>query len=328
MKLFSIIIPVFKVERYLRECVDSVLSQSFRKIEIILVDDGSPDKCPQICDEYAQKDNRIKVIHKENGGLSDARNAGIKIAQGEYVIFLDSDDYYNNSKFLDSLSAIVAQKSPDVICFQRQQFDDGKENEMKLPRQYSKEMLNEETTSRLVKMLSESSQLEASSCMKAIRRELLLSKNLFFKKGIFSEDIEWFMRLMKTNPSVTVTNEVAYCYRLRPSSISHSVGKKNIDDLYKIVDEYSIIYKETEDSEFKEGMLNYLLYQLFILMAYVHKCLRGEQRAKMVAECRKYLWLNKYAISKKTKLCKMLYLIGGYRFTSVVLSKYLILKKR
>ncbi len=328
MKLFSIIIPIFRVDEYLHECVDSVLNQSFKNIEIILIDDGSPDNSPQICDDYAQKDNRVKVIHKENGGLSDARNAGLRIAQGEYVIFLDSDDYYNNMQFLASLSVIISQKSPDVICFQRQQFHDGNENKMKMPRQYSIELLNEQKNSRIVRLLSETSQLEASSCMKAIRRELLLSNNLFFKEGIFSEDIEWFMRLMQTNPSVSVTNEVAYCYRLRSSSISHSVGKKNIDDLYQIIDEYSEVYKNTDDLEFKKGMLNYLLYQLFIMMAYVHKCLRGRQRMEMVEQCKKYLWLNRYAISKKTKLCKMLYLIGGYYFTSVVLSRYLILKKR
>lgn len=324
----SIVIPVYYVELYLHKCIDSVLRQTYQNIEVILVDDGSPDKCPEICDEYAQKDNRVKVIHKENGGLSDARNAGVQIAQGEYVIFLDSDDYYNNPQFLDSLSDIVAEKSSDMICFQRQQFFDGNENELKLPRHYSVEMLNEDKTSRLVKLLSEASQLEASSCMKAIRRELLLSNNLFFKKGIFSEDIEWFMRLMKTSPSISVTNHLAYCYRLRTSSISHSVGKKNIDDLYQIVDEYSKVYKEIDDLAFKEGMLNYLLYQLYILMAYVHKCLRGRERDEMMAKCKKYLWLNEFAISRKTKLCKMLYCIVGYNVTSMILSRYLILKKR
>ena len=91
MKL-SIIVPVYKVEPYLRRCVDSILAQTFRDFELILVDDGSPDGCPAICDEYAAKDSRVKVIHKKNGGLSDARNAGIEIAQGEYLGFVDSDD--------------------------------------------------------------------------------------------------------------------------------------------------------------------------------------------------------------------------------------------
>lgn len=91
--LISVIIPIYNVEHYLRQCVDSILYQTYTNLEIILVDDESPDTSPAICDEYAQKDKRIKVIHKENGGLSSARNAGLDIAEGEYIYFLDSDDY-------------------------------------------------------------------------------------------------------------------------------------------------------------------------------------------------------------------------------------------
>lgn len=90
--LISVIVPVYRVEKYLNECVESILNQTYQNLEIILVDDGSPDRCPEMCDEYARKDSRVKVIHKENGGLSDARNAGIEIAQGEYLSFVDSDD--------------------------------------------------------------------------------------------------------------------------------------------------------------------------------------------------------------------------------------------
>ena len=94
--LISIVIPVYKVEKYLEKCVESVINQTYKNLEILLVNDGSPDNCPKICDEYAQKDNRIKVIHKENGGLSDARNAGIDVAAGKYIAFVDSDDYVSN----------------------------------------------------------------------------------------------------------------------------------------------------------------------------------------------------------------------------------------
>ena len=90
--LVSIIVPIYKVEEYLDECVESIINQTYSNIEIILVDDGSPDRCPQLCDEWAKKDNRIKVIHKENGGVSSARNAGITLSKGEWIWFVDSDD--------------------------------------------------------------------------------------------------------------------------------------------------------------------------------------------------------------------------------------------
>ena len=95
--MVSVIIPIYKVEQYLARCIDSVLRQTVSDLEIILVDDGSPDACGAICDEYAKKDDRIRVIHKENGGLSSARNAGIKIAKGEYIAFVDSDDWIDEN---------------------------------------------------------------------------------------------------------------------------------------------------------------------------------------------------------------------------------------
>ena len=91
--LISVIVPVYGVEAYLNQCIDSILAQTHKNLEIILVDDGSPDRCPTICDEYARKDSRVRVIHKKNGGLSDARNAGLEIATGEYIGFVDSDDW-------------------------------------------------------------------------------------------------------------------------------------------------------------------------------------------------------------------------------------------
>ena len=104
--LVSVIVPIYNVEKYLRRCVDSILSQSYQNLEVWLVDDGSPDGCPAICDEYARKDNRVKIIHKKNGGLSDARNVAIDVASGEYICFVDSDDYVA-STYVETLYALI-----------------------------------------------------------------------------------------------------------------------------------------------------------------------------------------------------------------------------
>ena len=95
----SVIVPIYKVENYLNRCVESIRKQTYRNLEIILVDDGSPDACGEMCDRYAQEDSRIRVIHKENGGLSDARNAGIEVAAGEYIAFIDSDDWIDDKMY-------------------------------------------------------------------------------------------------------------------------------------------------------------------------------------------------------------------------------------
>lgn len=105
MEKISVIVPVYKVEKFLDQCVSSIVNQSYKNLEIILVDDGSPDNCPAMCDGWAERDNRIKVIHKENGGLSSARNAGIDVATGDYITFVDSDDYLPKSAILSLLTA-------------------------------------------------------------------------------------------------------------------------------------------------------------------------------------------------------------------------------
>ena len=118
---FSIVVPIYKTEKYLKQCVDSILSQSFTDFELILVDDGSPDNSGKMCDDYAQKDCRVRVIHKQNGGLSDARNAGIKEAKGDYLCFLDSDDFWLTDKVLETFAEKMFATGwgfilPTIIC--------------------------------------------------------------------------------------------------------------------------------------------------------------------------------------------------------------------
>lgn len=115
MKLLSVIIPVYKVEPYLRECVDSVLAQSYSHLEVILVDDGSPDGCPAMCDEYALRDSRVRVIHQTNQGLSAARNAGIDAAHGDYIAFVDSDDYISTTYFEAAMEQFLRDPETDIV---------------------------------------------------------------------------------------------------------------------------------------------------------------------------------------------------------------------
>ena len=110
----SVIVPIYKVEVYINKCIDSIINQSYKNIEVILVDDGSPDKCGEIANIYSKKDSRVKVIHKENGGLSDARNCGMKYATGEYVLFVDSDDWISE-EMIDTLVSIAIETNADIV---------------------------------------------------------------------------------------------------------------------------------------------------------------------------------------------------------------------
>ena len=123
--LVSVIVPIYMVEKYICECVNSIILQSYKNLEIILVDDGSPDRCPEICDEYAKQDSRIKVIHKPNGGLSDARNAGIEIAEGEYLSFVDSDDVIHHEMIEVLMQPLIENKELKMSACQCLYFNDG-----------------------------------------------------------------------------------------------------------------------------------------------------------------------------------------------------------
>ena len=114
--MISVIVPIYKVEEYIDKCIESIANQTFNNLEIILVDDGSPDKCPQTCDELVNTDNRIVVIHKPNGGLSDARNAGCQVATGEFISFIDSDDYISNDYFEALLNVLESENSDIIEC--------------------------------------------------------------------------------------------------------------------------------------------------------------------------------------------------------------------
>ena len=146
--VFSVIVPVYKVEKYLKPCVESVLNQTFSDFELILVDDGSPDNCPKICDEYKEKDKRVKVIHKTNGGLASARKEGIKVAEGDYVFNLDSDDKIE----LDTLECayeILNKTKCDIISFSYKWVDEkgiciGKTTDVKNEGYYDRNMMEKE----------------------------------------------------------------------------------------------------------------------------------------------------------------------------------------
>ena len=138
--LLSIIVPIYKVEEFLHECIDSILKQEFTDYELILVNDGSPDNCGDICDQYSSEDSRIIVIHKENGGLSSARNAGIDIARGKYYSFIDSDDFISQDFSLSNMNYLSLHQDIDMIVTQVCYYD---QVENKIVYNTRKELLNE-----------------------------------------------------------------------------------------------------------------------------------------------------------------------------------------
>lgn len=217
MKL-SIIVPVYKVESFLDKCVESILAQSFVDFELILVDDGSPDNCGKMCDSWAEKDHRIKVVHKENGGLSDARNAGIDIAQGEYIGLVDSDDYIKPDMF-EVLIRNLEQHNADLsMCGYADVYADGIRKESLDRRVY---VWNQEEAIHQILL---GKLLSVHAWVKLYKRELF--DHVRYPKGKISEDAYIIMDILKQIRTAVFTPYSAYYYVHRGDSINTSLYRK------------------------------------------------------------------------------------------------------
>lgn len=233
MPLISVIVPVYKVEQYLHKCVDSILDQTFGDFELILVDDGSPDNCGKICDEYAEKDDRIIVIHKENGGLSDARNVAIDRAKGKYLTFIDSDDFVSKNHIESLLSALTATNS-DMAIANITSFTDQKMDEK----------FYQPTTER---MLFEGEGVfntiyQPCACAKLYKK--FIFESIRYPLGKLYEDAFVYHDVLSIINRIVLTGQNTYFYFLRSDSIMHQEYKLAFTD---IIDAIELRSKKLEE---------------------------------------------------------------------------------
>ena len=210
--LISVIVPVYKVEKYLNRCVKSIIGQTYENLEIILVDDGSPDRCPVMCEAWAEKDSRIKVIHKSNGGLSDARNAGIKVANGELIGFVDSDDWIVPDMYQCLYATMKADNSDVAVCGVEMVWEDGTLSRM-LTQTGSRVLNREEAMGALI----EESWLKQPVWYKLYKADII--RNILFPVGKYHEDAFWSYQAIGAAERVSVTDHVGYYYWQRNGSI-------------------------------------------------------------------------------------------------------------
>lgn len=222
MQLISIIVPVYNVKEYLSECIKSIQGQTYKNIEILLIDDGATDGSAQICEQYAREDNRIKVIHQENRGLSGARNTGICQAKGAYIAFIDADDMVK-PQFLEILYNLIQVHQADIaVCGYTRDtttpFITCPEKNMQSSKLTAEEMLRQWHGKR--------AHLETVVWNKLYARRIL--ENVQFEEGTAHEDILISHLLIQRADFIAVTEEQLYCYRKRPNSISDSYSRERI----------------------------------------------------------------------------------------------------
>ena len=221
-KKISVIVPIYNTENYLRKCVDSLLCQTYESLQIILVNDGSKDASPEICDEYARQDKRITVVHKANGGLSSARNAGLEVAEGQYIGFVDSDDYVAPQMY-EKLIEAITNNDCDIANVMYERVDENgitspspvphKEDEIIQAKDFVRELMMHTG--------------DVSVCTKLFKRELF--DTVKFGEGKLNEDLLFMLEAFSHIKSVAFVGYVGYYYFIRSGSISSGYGKAVID---------------------------------------------------------------------------------------------------
>ena len=303
-KLVSIIVPVYKVEQYLKRCMDSILNQTYKNIEVILVNDGSPDNCPALCDEYAKIDSRIRVIHKENGGLSSARNVALGTVKGDYVFFVDSDDWLA----LDTLEVLneYLEKDYDMISFQRT---------------YLIEEKVVEKGEKNPKDMDVSQYIDASFLgrydffvtTKIFKTEVF--NNVRFLEGRNYEDLEIMHRLFLNMKKVVGLDYFLYYYwKGNEGAITNTITMKNIQDHYLSANEIYHASKKYLEDRGKDASNIVAWYKVEMSQLYIDYLKSTDKDAELFAKIKSEIIKEKVKFNRLLKqpryLKYILYKIG------------------
>ncbi len=325
---FSIVIPVYNTIKELQRCVDSVVSQSFADFELILVDDGSTDGSGALCDRLSAEDPRIKTIHRENAGCSEARNTGVRVAQGNYLLFVDSDDKWDDDNALRDLFEIVHENPVDVVCFGVSIYNENGEL-VKVRKPMLPELANGNKY-EIVKHLVYTNQYFSTSYVKMLRREFFLENNLFFIKGLLSEDIEWSARILLYCESIAVYSSAFY-KRIQRSegSITSSIGKKNIMDILGSIERGTeLVAQYSCSDDLRTLYYEYWAYQYAMLLGFL-PIIKNNAEYKIILErLKKLKYLLQYDHVKKVKLVRHCSAVVGFDLTVKMLAKYYKIRRR
>lgn len=316
----SVIVPVYNSEKYLKRCIDSILNQTYKAIELILVDDGSPDNCGKICDEYAKKDKRVRVIHKTNAGVSAARNSGIEIALGNYATFVDSDDYIEPEMYSNMMEKVHQYNCDVVMCDCIKDFTDHSEIYTHDIRAgfYDKEQLVNEYYPHLLMMENVEYPATISNWLILFNRNKL--GNLRYVVGVrYSEDLLFGAQLVYNTDSFYYMKEQAYYhYYMNPTSATHKFTVDKWNDYKTLHFEINKYFSECESFDFSHQIDLCLLFFVYNSVSNIFSAdnLEREKKFEIVKnilgdnEVRRMfsnIKVLKLPISKKLKIVTIIY---------------------
>lgn len=295
--LVSIIVPIYKVEKYLRQCIESIIEQTHKNIEILLIDDGSPDTSLQICEEYAKKDSRIKVFSKPNGGLSDARNYGLERCKGKYIAFIDSDDYVHKEYIQELLKKCIETKSDIAMCGIKRVDDNGQElEEIEITDkqiQTGKEMILE---------INDYSTTNVVAWNKLYKRHLF--NNIEYPKGKLHEDEFTTHKLLYNANQIAITQEKLYFYRYNANSIMNSsLSIKRLHILEALEDRLKYFKTNNEEEIYNNTIIRYI--DTIIYLYNISNAKKDKEIRKKILEKYKELYKTEFKKAKLTTKKKL-----------------------
>lgn len=301
---YSFIIPLYNSEQYIKETINSITCQSYDDIEVVIVDDGSTDNSCKVIEELMESDKRIKLFKNSNHGVAYSRNYGVTKASGEYIIFMDSDDYWNDSDALNNIDKIIDGK--DMVIFGYNNLINGeivqKTNFASLTNDSMQELMDREVYT-------------SSSCLKVIRKDIIVANNINFIENYYVEDIEWNLRLAIYASNYAIYKENVYIYRQSDNSRSRQLSMALLNDYY---DTIAKCVGYINDSG-REDLYGYVAYNYLILLARAYK-------TELMPKLKSYSYLLKKSNNKKVKLGRLVKMIVGYRVLCMVLNKYIMEK--
>ena len=304
--LISVIVPVYNIENYIKRCIDSIISQTYRNLEIFLVDDGSKDKSGQICDEYASRDVRITVIHKENGGLSDARNAAIDVAHGEWITFVDGDDFLTNTA-IESMYHVVEMFGVQIVCCLHKLVYEGKHSDF--DEAYDENNISVYSQEKALEKMLRQSEIIFSAWAKLYSAKLFC--NIRYPKGELYEDLATTYKLFAEVKNVALIRIEGYGYVVRSGSIQQSKFSKGKMVQLRFAEEQ----KEFLDKQFPElenatteCLVSVCFHILFAIMGSNEFEAEKKKVKKIIRENRKKLLFSKRTSKKARFGCLLSYL--------------------
>lgn len=323
-KKLSFVLPIYNVEKYLPQCVDSILTQATQECEIILVDDGSPDNCGAICDGYQQKSNLIRVIHKANGGLSAARNSGLEIAEGRYVLFVDSDDYLEEGSVAKLLEWIDTTSADVAFLESRKVYPDGSWESM--GEGLVREAIFGKNREEVLHFLATRPKFPASAWGKIYRRAFLQENRIEFPHDRrLSEDLIFSLNLFLAAESFDYLAFPYYCYRqAREGSITNNISPKYYFDTAMFVTEVAERFAKNQKavSDMAQSALSFAAYEYSILLWHL-LCMRDENWDRAYRFLKEYRWILRYGKNKKSRLVNAVVSVAGLRLTARVMDVYM-----